>query len=225
MKLRDVLIDRWVLVRKEAEVLISGLQEIHKAEGILDQNIEGVVKMTALKRSTLPDKSRDLLKIDAVLVPMMQLRQVAYLAQSVELDLLSCEDLETAASELNCRHLGEPAGPQPMGGLIYGVKNWMLIIRSVQIRTKTRSIMFILDTGATVTYIYYDTARAFSIDPEAPGVQHIHANFMRNVTLDMYFFDPNGPHNELNVLGMDNMMATDCKVEVNKWQRTVTLTH
>ena len=132
-------------------------------------------------------------------------------------------DLDKAASDLNCKYLGETSGSQPTSGFIYGIQNRLLIIRNVKILSKTLSVTFILDTVAPVTYISYHTARAFGVDPMTHGVNRVRATFEGDVTLEVYFFDPTGPHNDLNVLGMDYMKAMNCEVKINGRARTITL--
>ena len=123
------------------------------------------------QRRSLPDKSSDLSIVDSALIPpLLELHRASFVAQPIEdqiepseMDLLTFgiteADLRLTAEELGCQHLGPPTGPQPEEGRVVGIKERIIVVRTIKIRRKTLSVTFILDTGAPVSFVCDDTAR------------------------------------------------------------------
>lgn len=225
--LRHLLADQRPAVAHQAEVIVAALTRALDGDvDYLDKGVEELVDVMKSRRVEVPDKSRELSVVDAALLPLLELHRAVYMTAPIEdqlepseLDLLgfgvTVTDLHEAAVELGCAHLQEPTGLQPSTGLIVGVKHRVLVCRNITIRKVKRSVMFILDTGAPITFICHETVRAFGIEPDGHPSNYVRSLIEGDLSLDLYMFSPDGPHCDLNVLGMDYMMQADASLQLN----------
>jgi hypothetical protein len=186
--------------------------------------MDDLVEAMVCQRRSLPDKSSDLSIVDSALIPLLELHRALFVAQPIEdqiepseMDLLTFgiteADLRMTAEELGCQHLGPPTGPQPEEGRVVGIKERIIVVRTIKIRRKTLSVTFILDTGAPVSFVCDDTLRAFGIDMQTQPGNYVHGEVEGGVGLDLYFLDPRGDKGDLNILGMDYMLRVDASLK------------
>ena len=160
--------------------------------------------------------------------PLLHLHRATYLEKPVEeqlepteLDLLSFDltlpDLEYAAQELGHTHLG-PIDPNVSidTGCVVGIKKRMLVPRAVTIKDKTLVVMFMLDTSAPVTSVCHHTLRAFDVSPQTRN--NLRGSIRLGMT--MYINDPEGVHQDMNILGMDYMMRTSLGFDIDGYSET-----
>ena len=213
--LRSLLDDRrpHVAARRSGGCRHSG-----PAQEYLDDTIDTLVEMLARQRRGIPDKSYDLSIVDSVLVPILELHRAIFAAQPVEdqlepseVDMLTfgitAADLKQTAKDLGCGHLCKPSGPQPEEGRIVGIKDRILVVRTVRIREVSLSVAFLVDTGAPVTFVCAETLRAFGIDIEAQSGNNVRGEVEGGVVLNLYFLDPRG------ILGMDYLQRVDATLK------------
>lgn len=193
--------------------------------GDIHQDALVLAEMTRARR-VIPDKSSDLSVVDSAL-PLMKLHRAIFLAQPIEEQLepseadlltfgITAADLRQTAVDLGCIHLGDPNGSsQPDICVVVGAKKRILVIRNIQFRRVTRSVTFILDTGAPVSYVCKDTLSAFGFDMASQSSNHIKAEVQGGVALDLYFLSPEGDKWDLNVLGMDYLQRVNAILKFN----------
>ena len=98
-----------------------------------------------------------------------------------------------------------------VNGLIVGTKKRSLVPRTVTLRNITCTVMFLLDHGAPVTYVCHRTLAEFGLSSkqlEAQSGNSVRGS-LQGLGQTLYILDPEGPHHDLNSLGMDYLMKVD----------------
>jgi hypothetical protein len=185
---------------------------------------------------TVPEKLGSITAIDGAVLPMLQLHRLLSVAQPPEEQLEVSEVnlltfgvdksmLQEAGYRLDCQLLQEPQGLPLPRGVIIGLKKKVVVVRTVKIRGVSRSVAFIVDTGAPVTFIAVETLNAFGIGLEQLTCTFVQGSILtdtgRSVLLEVQIFAPDGPHNDLNILGMDYMLECNAQLHMQREQQAV----